>query len=126
MLVSFFRPLLVGLVTGALTVLVVLLLLATAATAYDIPSAAVVPLATVANAIGALGSGFASAKVNKRTGWLIGLLSAFVLFVFSSAAGLGLYAHIDGSFLIIKLLIMLACGMVGGIFAVNTGKRYKR
>ncbi len=126
MLVHFFRPLLIGLVVGALAVLVTLLLLSAVATVYDIPSAAVVPLATLSNAIGAFGAGFACAKVNKRNGWLSGLLAALVLFVFSTAAGFGLFAQIDGSFLIIKALIMLACGMVGGIFAVNTGKRHKR
>lgn len=126
MLVRLSRPLLIGLVAGALTVLVTLAILAATATAYDIPSAAVVPLATVANALGAFVGGFVCARINKRNGWLSGLLSALVLFLFSTAAGFGLYSQIDGVFLTVKALIMLACGMVGGIFAVNTGKHHKR
>ncbi len=122
----FIRSLLIGLIAGALTVLLSLLILSAIATAYDLPSAAVVPLATVANALGALAGGFACAKANKHTGWLLGILSAFTLFVFSTAAGFNVFTDSDGSFLLIKALIMIACGMVGGIFAVNTGKRRKK
>ena len=126
MLVSFLRPLLVGLVVGAVTVLVTLMLLAFIATSYDIPPNAVVPLATISNALGASIGGFAGAKTNKRNGWLLGILSAFALFVFSTLAGFALYDQTDGTFLFIKALIMIACGMVGGMFAVNTGKRKHR
>ena len=122
----FIRALLVGLVVGALTVLLALLILSAIATTYDLPSAAVVPLATICNALGAFTGGFACAKSNKRTGWLLGIVAAFALFVFSTAAGFNFFTESDGSFFMIKALIMTACGMVGGILAVNTGKRRKK
>ncbi len=122
----FIRSLLIGLIVGALSVLLSLLILSAIATAYDLPTAAVVPLATVSNALGAFTGGFACAKTNKRTGWLLGVLSALILFVFSTAAGFNFFNESDGSFLLIKVLIMIACGMVGGIFAVNTGKQHKK
>jgi len=126
MLIHVVRPILIGLVVGGASVLIVLLALSAAAVFFDIPSAVVLPLSTVANAIGALVGGFVSARINKRNGWLFGLLSALFLFLFSTAAGLGLFSDTDGTFLMIKALIMLACGMVGGIFAVNSGKRHSR
>ena len=122
----FIRSVLIGLVVGALTVLLSLLILSAIATAYDLPSASVIPLATVSNALGAFTGGFACAKTNRRTGWLLGVVAAFMLFVFSTAAGFNVFTESDGSFLLIKALIMTACGMVGGIFAVNTGKRRKK
>ena len=126
MLMHFFRPLLIGLVVGGCAVLAVLLALSAIATVYDIPAAIILPLATFANAFGAFFGGFTSAKINKRNGWLFGLLSSVCLFLFSTMAGLALFSDTNGTFLLIKAFIMLACGMVGGILAVNLGKRHSR
>lgn len=124
MLKSVVRPMLIGVLLGGVGCLAVLLLMAVAASSFDIPPVAVVPLATVAAAIGAFVGGFVSAKIAGRNGWIIGALSAFLLFVISMLAGIGLYRQMDMGFVGVKLLIMLACGMVGGIFAVNAnGKK---
>lgn len=120
------RSVLIGLITGAITVLLSLLILSLIATTYDLPTALVVPLATVTNAFGAFIAGLAGAAANKRSGWLLGILSAFALFVFSTAAGFNIFSQSDGSFLLIKAFIMIACGMVGGIFAVNIRKPHKK
>ena len=125
-LFRFVRSVLIGLVVGAAVTLLFLLVFATVATYYDIPAAIVIPLATVANAIGAFTGGFVSGKANKRNGWLFGTLSSLVLFVFSTASGLGMFSDGNSSFLLVKALIMLGCGMVGGIFAVNTRKQRKK
>lgn len=126
MLKGFIRPLLIGILVGILVCLGALMLLSAAATTIDIPVAAVVPLATVATALGAFFSGFSSAKVSGRNGWLMGLLSSLVLYAVSMFAGTGLFDQMDGSFAFTKALIMLACGMVGGILAVNSGKQRRK
>ncbi len=129
MLNGFVRPLLIGVLAGILVCLAVLLLISATATTIDIPVAAVVPLATVATAVSAFFGGFASAKFSRRNGWLMGLLSSLMLFVISMFAGTGLFDQMDGSFAFTKALIMLVCGMVGGILAVNSTsgkKRHKR
>ncbi len=126
MLKHIIRPLLIGVLVGAVATLAVLLLMSFLASSIDIPIAAVLPLATVANAIGSFLCGFSCAKTSGRNGWLLGLLSSFLLFLITTVAGLNLYETVDGSFLMIKALIMLACGMVGGIFAVNSGKQHRR
>ncbi len=126
MLKHFVRPILLGLVIGALTLLAVLIALAFLAVQVDLPPSLVVPLATIANALGAFAGGFTAARSNGRNGWFIGLVAALVLFLLSTVSGFALYSQIDGSFLIIKAMIMLACGMVGGMLAVNFCKRKKR
>lgn len=117
------KPVSIGLCIGAITCLIVLMLTAAVATLVDVPFAAVVPLATIASAIGAFVSGIASAKISGRNGWLMGLFCAMLLFVISLIAGLACYRQVDASFLVIKLLILLSCGIAGGVLAVNTKKK---
>lgn len=119
MLKSVIRPILIGVLIGAVVCLIILLLMAVAAVYFDIPPAAVVPLATVAAALGALVGGFTAAKIASRNGWFIGALSALFLFAMSMLAGIGLFSQMNMGYVGIKLLVMLACGMVGGMFAVN-------
>lgn len=126
MLKRFLYPILFGLLIGIVTSLIVLLLLSAFAVSFDIPSFLVVPLAISANAFGAFSCAFSSAKKGKQNGWLLGLVSAVLLYLITTVAGFGLYDSVDGTFLLIKALIMMACGMVGGIIAVNTQKRKKR
>lgn len=126
MIKVFLRPTLIGLLIGIVSCLLVLLVLAAAAASFDIPPAAVVPLAIVATAVGAFAGGFGAAKAAGRNGWLVGGITAVLLFVVSLLSGLGLFQNIDGSFVLIKALVMLACGLVGGVLAVNSGKKKKR
>ena len=125
MLKCFLYPILLGIIIGIIVSLSVLLALSVAASSLDIPPVAVIPLAVVSNALGAAVSAFV-AKFGKRNGWLLGSISALILFLVTTAAGFGLYHTADGAFLAIKASIMLACGMVGGIVAVNSKKKRAR
>ena len=126
MLKCFLYPILLGIIIGIIVSLSVLLALSVAASSLDIPPVAVIPLAVVSNALGAAVSAFVAAKFGKRNGWLLGSISALILFLVTTAAGFGLYHTADGAFLAIKASIMLACGMVGGIVAVNSKKKRAR
>jgi len=123
MLKRFLYPILLGTAFGIVISLLVLLALSVAAASFDIAPVAVVPLAIVANALGAVACGFTAAKLGRRNGWLLGSISSLVLFLLTTASGFGLYQTVDGSFLLIKALIMLACGMTSGIIAVNSQKK---
>lgn len=123
---GFVRPALIGVIVGGLCCLLVLLMMAALLSAQDIPQVAVVPLAALATAAGALVGGFAAAKVSGKNGWLIGGVTALLLFLLTMVSGFGLFGQLNGGFILIKLAIMLACGMVGGIIAVNVGKKRKR
>ena len=87
---------------------------------YSLPHGYVLPLAVAATAGGAFAAGWCSAKIMARNGWLVGLLVSFILFSLTMLAGAGLYHEWQGMYMLIKCVIMLACGMLGGMIAVNT------
>jgi hypothetical protein len=49
-----------------------------------------------------------------------------LLFGLSTLAGYSLFSQADGSFLLTKAMIMLACGLVGGMIAVNVKTKHKK
>lgn len=126
MLTRCLRPILFGILSGILACVAVLLILSAVATAVDIPPMIVVPLATVASAVGAFVGAVVAARITGRNGWLVGLITSFGLFLLSAIVGVGTSSPIDGGFLLTRALIMLACGLVGGMLAVNLGKRKTR
>lgn len=119
----FLKPILFGISSGSVFCILLLLLFAIAATITDIPNALVVPLAIVAVSIASFFGAFIAAKLTKRNGWLIGLLNSVALFVLSIISGWRFFETADTDFIMIKLLIMTASGMLGGIVSVNSGKR---
>jgi len=126
MIIRVLRPVLIGVLVGILGCIAVLLAMAFVASTVDIPPAFVVPLSAIASSFGALSGAFTAARITGRNGWLIGLLTAFLMMILSAVVGVGMYSPVDGGFLLIRSLIMLACGLVGGMVAVNLGKRNKR
>ena len=120
------KPLCIGVASGVIGCVVLLCLMAGFATALTIPHAYVVPLGTVSLVFGAWLGGWCGVKCIGRNGWLFGLMIAFVLFLLSLLAGIGLLASSDGAFFLIKSILMLASGMLGGMMAVNTHKRTSR
>lgn len=126
MITGFLRPVLIGVLLGILGCMGVLVILAVCASTVDIPLPLVVPLSTVAAAFGTFIGSFAAAKFSGRNGWLIGLLTALLLVGLLTIVGVGFRSPIDGGFLLTRTLIMLACGPVGGMLAVNIGRRNKR
>ncbi len=126
MLKGIVKPLLYGTVAGSLACLLALLMLAWAAVVWSIPHAYVVPLGVAAAVLGAWFGGFTGAAVAGRNGWMIGLMVALILFLVSVIAGIGIFRSVSATFMLLKCLCMLACGMLGGIMAVNTRKRNTR
>ncbi len=121
---AFLKPLLFGTITGSLVCVLLLLLFAFVSTLADIPHALVVPLSVIALAVGAFFGAVVAAWITGRNGWLIGMLNSITLFLLSIISGWHFFELIDTDYIVIKLLIMLAVGILGGIIAVNSGKRH--
>lgn len=113
------KPLLIGTLIGAAVSVLLLFAMALIATWIDIPPVAVLPLVVIPLAVGAFVGGAVVAKLTGRNGWLMGIFSALLLFLISFVAGLGINGEINSSFMFTKCLIMCACGMVGGMIAIN-------
>ena len=120
---AFVRPILIGWIAGGVACLLALLIMAAIMATKDVPQTAILPLAVIAAAFGALISGFTAAKLVGQNGWLIGAICAALLFLLTGICGFGLYGQLDIGFMLLKFGVMLACGVIGGVAAVNLGKR---
>ena len=119
------RPVVWGVIVGAVITFLSMLLLAFLLTVQDFPASAAVPLVSVAAGIGSLFAGFTAAKVHGRQGASVGALTGLALFLivllismFVGGGGLSVLT-------LIKLIIMLLSASIGGIAGVNVGQKRK-
>lgn len=117
------RPLIAGVVVGALCCVLVLVVMAAIMAAKDIPKVAVTPMAVVAAAFGAFIGGMAAAKISKEKGLLYGAGCGLLLFLLVMIAGFAVLRDVRGTLLIVKLAVLVGCGAVGGIVGVNMKRR---
>lgn len=91
---------------------------------YDAADPVVFGLAMVAAGLSAFAAGFIAARFLRKNGLLMGLVCAVVLFALFTAFGM-----CTGSVLTprvaVKLCVMCACGVFGGIIGVNLRKKLK-
>jgi putative membrane protein (TIGR04086 family) len=117
------RPLITGVVAGALCCVLVLVVMAAIMAAKDIPKVAVTPMAVVAAAFGAFMGGVVAAKISKEKGLLYGAGCGLLLFLLVMIAGFAVLRDVRGTLLIVKLAVLVGCGAVGGIVGVNIKRR---
>ena len=75
------RPIVIGACVGAISCLLVLLVMAAVMAAQNIPKAAVTPMAIVAAAFGSFIGGIVSAKISGEKGLLYGAGAGLLLYV---------------------------------------------
>ena len=113
------RPLLWGVLAGAVACLLILLLMAAVIAAGEISKAAVTPMAVTAAVLGAAVSGFLTARLRGQKGLLFGALAACILCLIVTLVGVSLLQRFQTGYTLIKLLLMLSAGAVGGVLGVN-------
>ncbi len=117
------RPIVWGGGIGAVVCFVLLLLSATAMASFQVPQAAVIPVAVAILAIASLCGGFVAARVARERGLLYGAACGLLLFLMTAIAGLGSEQTTQGVLLFLKLALAVGGGAVGGIFGVNMKRR---
>ena len=117
------RPLLIGVAVGILVCTLLLLLMAAVIQRVDVPRGAALPLAVGAAAVGAFLGGLTAALISKQRGLLLGAVSGLVLFLLVLLAGLARYAAVDGSTALLKAVVLVVVGAVGGVLGVNRRRR---
>lgn len=115
------RPILVGLAVGVAAGAVLLLLAAAIMVWVQIPETFTVPIAFAAIAVSAAVGGFTAARMLRERGWLVGVAVGLLLFLVVTLAGVG--APIHGSRLLLKLVLSVFGGALGGIAGVNVKRR---
>lgn len=122
-MVKWMRPILIGTIFGMLLCMAVLLVFAMIMAAQDIPQMAVTPLAVIAAAAGSFLGGMISARVAGSRGLMFGAACGALLYTLVMIMGFAMLQDIRGWYAIIKLLIMVACAAMGGVFGVNSRRR---
>lgn len=122
MVKRFLRPVFIGAFVGAIGCLLVLLLMAAVLAAVDVPKAAITPLAVAAAAFGAFIGGLVAARMAREKGLLLGAACGLVLFLILLVAGFAVLKEIRGTYAVVKLLVLIGCGAVGGVLGVNLRK----
>lgn len=108
----------VGIVFGAL-----LLVAAAAVMAAVGTSAAVLPIALAVIALAALAGGFTAARLLKERGLLIGAACGALLFAVTVLGGLGTDGTVSGVIALLKPIIAVGFGALGGVSGVNLKRK---
>lgn len=114
----------VGTLAGVgITLLLVVLCVTVVVKMQTVPYGAIAPMVIVTAAIGAFIGGYLGGRVSRQNGLLLGAISGLLLFLCMLAAGT-LSGGVLGTTTLLRLLLPVTAGALGGIAAVN--KRHRR
>lgn len=87
-----------------------------------VPYEVIVPIVIAAIVIGAFIGGYITARINKTSGMAMGAVCATVMFVLCLGTGTA-SGGVLGITVLLRLLLMIVSGAVGGILGVNKRRR---
>ena len=111
---------------GVGVILLVLLLASLLMTIWDIPVELINPIASLALVLGGGLAGYLAARMVHRKGLLTGGICGCTLFVLVLAGNLPNLPEEMGPALLLKLVILVASSMAGGVLGVNKQVRGRR
>ncbi|HCA54206.1 MAG TPA: TIGR04086 family membrane protein [Ruminococcaceae bacterium] len=118
-----------GTIIGALigvtvTLLLVLVCVYAVVKMQTIPYGAIAPMVIVTATVGAFMGGYCSGRISRQKGLLSGAVSGLLVFLCMLAAGT-LSGGMLGTMTLLRLLLPVTAGALGGIAAVNKRQRRK-
>jgi putative membrane protein (TIGR04086 family) len=113
----------IGTGVGMLSVAILIFLMAAALTIGDVPAMIISPVTVFFLAFGSFFGGFASAKLCGEKGFVCGALSGILFFIIVWIFGVFLENSGFGTAAIIKFVMMVVAGALGGIIGVNYIRR---
>ena len=114
------RAVLLGTAAGAAAVLLLLLFAAYAFVSMkQIPQNAVPAVVVLVSGLGALGAGFAAARIGKRRGLPLGAACGLLLFLLLAATGVATGSGGTPAGFVTRLLVMLLASSVGGYAGIG-------
>ena len=119
---KYIKPVAISCFWGTIVAVGFLLLFAFILTLRDIPLVLINPLAVLAVALGSFTAGFCCAKLIGQKGMWWGCVCGAILFCLLFLTSLA-YSGDIGLMALTKLIIVLACSMIGGVIGVNSRKR---
>ena len=118
------KPIVRGIIVGIVVIAILFVLFALVMSFNILPISAATVVSSIAIAAGSFLSGFFSAKKLTKNGLIIGTICGFLLFILFTIIGIAAFGSAPGASTLIRLLIFVTSGAIGGIIGVgNTNKR---
>ncbi len=114
--------LLSGIAGSAVVFLIMLLFSVITVNTGSIETGLFIPVNMVSLCVGALIGGWICGRIIKQKGLLLGIVCAAIVFLATASASLAAGGELSLQ-LLLRLLLMLPCGALGGILAVNKKKK---
>jgi len=90
-----------------------------------LPTASATVVSSISVAIGSFLSGFFAAKRLTKNGLIIGAICGFLLFILFTLIGVAAFGSAPGASTLIRLLIFVTSGAIGGIIGVGNADKRK-
>ena len=118
------RSVLIGVLVGIVVCIVLILILSfVLVKSGQLPTNTVYILLQIIGALSAFLGGYTAVRIYKSMGLLIGISTAFIMFLIVFIVGLSTSVESVSVLSLTKLVAMLCAGAVGGILSVNKKKR---
>ncbi|MCH5194399.1 MAG: TIGR04086 family membrane protein [Oscillospiraceae bacterium] len=95
------------------------------ATVVDFTDGVFTVMASAALCAGCFTAGFTAAKRRRRNGLKVGLACGAIIFAITLLGGIIFVRGFSAGGFFTKLLMILSCSAIGGIFGVNSPKRFR-
>ena len=117
------RPIGVGTGIGVIVCAVILVAAAAIMTTGVFPATAETPVALATALIGAFIGGFVAARLSRERGLLYGAGVGLLLFLLITCVGIAVLEELRGNMMLLKALLTIGGGALGGVLGVNIKKR---
>ena len=118
------KPISSGLIVGIIVIALFFVLFAFAMSFYILPTDSAAITGSISMAIGAFAGGFVAAKKLTKNGLIIGALCGLTMFLIFTLIGMAAFKAAPTTTTLIRLLIFITSGGIGGIIGVgNIDKR---
>lgn len=119
------KPLISGLIIGLIVTIMLFILFALAMSFYILPTNSANIVSSISIAIGVFSGGFSAAKKLGKNGLIIGALCGIALFLLFTIIGMAAFGTAPGTSTLIRLLIFVTSGAIGGIIGVGNADKRK-
>lgn len=122
---SFIKPILSGLIVGLIVIALLFVLFAFGMSFFILPTSSATITASLSVAIGTFFGGFTAAKRLAKKGIIIGALCGVAMFLIFTVIGMAAFKSAPSTGTLIKLLIFVTSGAIGGIIGVGNADKRK-
>jgi len=119
------KPVTSGLIIGGALTALAFVLFALIMSFGILPLSSANIVSSISIAIGAFFGGFTAAKKFGKNGLIIGLVCGFILFLLFTVIGTAAFKSAPGTSALIRFLIFVIAGAIGGIIGVGSADKRK-